>query len=104
MKIGLAVGIPLTAIVFGAVAILVFWRERRSKKEMQETRARRIPSSYGASYGATKNPQDSTSQGMSTTRTDHSGITPEERLSDFTAQPNPVTVNERSYELASARS
>ena len=105
MKIGLAVGIPLTAVVFGAVAILVFWRERRWKKEMQEMRAHGIPSSYGASYGATKYPPNSTSQDMSTSRTDHSGMTPEDRLSNFTAQPNPRTVNELSYELAnSARS
>lgn len=91
MKIGLGVGIPLTAIVVGAVAIWALRRELRLKKQMQEMHARMIPSSYDAN----ENP-DPTSPGMSTSTHDDSGITLEERLLVSTSQPNPVMVNELS--------
>ena len=86
MKVGLAVGIPLTALVFGAVAIWVFRHEHHSKKQMQKMYAHKMPSSHN---NANKN-LDPSPQGMPTFTQHDSVTTPEGRFLYPTSYSIPV--------------
>lgn len=88
MRIGLAVGIPLTALVFGAVAIWVFRHERHSKKQMEEMHAQKILSSSNTNKNPYINPQ-----GLLTATQHDSGAIHEGRFLNSTSHSNPVTIN-----------